>query len=900
MIKDEFNDVKVSNESSIRKAEFGPTQKTEFSEQGQVTRKKASHSNMPKESTPASEAHASTTAEVVSSAAPAATTVTSSATAGSIAATTTSVVVVASTVAVTAISVVTGISVSLHDYQFKFNSFIVTSESLTYELLIIDNKNRPDDQPYESYEQEPDYNYEEGEYKEPFTLRVYNTNYDYSMGAWLDEPNYGSFSGLKLDEKYRVVLSENRYGGEVLFDEEFTTKKGAAFTDFYISGESNSFSRTFETYLDYVDELDALSDFTINFTRDSYEIAIPLAKQTGWQSVDVTEFDFDLNGTYDYTFTYKNNGDVNEFSSGTVTFYDTFSGESVVRGVTWDKTANFLTNETTIQLDFQDDYELFSDFKFTLVGEAVTAAPEELVYSLQKTTEPQNIDLSMNSSFDLAMTYNYAFSYVEGGETKTIDSGEVHFEDNSGAESIFNNFIFDKTANFINKTFDVQLDFADDFNVYDEFALTFFMDDSGLEISIPLEKTTEVQTINAEDNDISLSNTYTYQLSCLYYGEKTILDSGEVTFTDNSGAIVEFYGLIFDKTANFDNRTFDVKLDYRDDLDYLYGFEFTLEDLETKQSKTFSLTKTDEVQTLFVDETSGVNEYDEPIYLIDVAEHTMQYSFKYWNVDQEIIVVSEESFTFKNSLVSEFFGVDSSYDFVSDTSDGPFMLPIKFDFDDAAHIYSDFNVTFSVDSQEVGYLMFEGSNVQKCWQYGTYQAIDDLMMAEDLTESSSPVMMNISAMVPETDENPTGILHLLSKEVSLTMNTTKAIYGATVVDDYLYYGSYEITILPIYAGEPDEIECELIIECNTGNTYTCNVNLDGKNVYSTVLLTECENFNEETFGEDFENPVKISLRYCTITYDSGSGTGTSDLPEPIKSEYYTMVLYDSFKFTLSA
>ncbi len=784
MIKDEFNNVEVKNESAIEKAEFGRTQKTEFSEQGKVENHSSKKPSLPKESTSVSETS-------VTTAAPTVTTVASSATASSIAATSTSVVVVATTVAVTAISVVTGISVSLHDYEYKFNSFLVTSDSLSYELLIIDNKNRPDDRPYEEYEEYPSYDHpSEKEYKEPFTIRVYNTDYDYSLSAWLDEPNYGTFTGLKFNEKYRIVLSENRYGGEVLFDEEFTTKKGAGITDFYISSGYNSHTQTIETYVNYVDELDALSDFTLNLTDGSNKLTLPLNKQNGWQTLDIGDFEINTSSEYDYTFTYKYNEEVKEHTSGKVVFYDTFSGESK-----------------------------------------------------------------------------------------------------------FNGFIFDKTANFINKTFDVQLDFVDDYDVYDNFVLSFFMDDSALDISIPLEKTTDVQTINAEDNDIALSNTYTYQLTCLYNGETMILDSGEVTFIDNSGAIVEFNGLIFDKTANFDNRTFDVKLDYRDDLDYLYGFEFTLEDLETKQSKTFNLEKTDEVQTLSVNETSGTNEYDEPIYLIDVVEHEMQYSFKYWNVDQEIIVVDQEIFNFKNSLVSQFFDIDTTYDFVSETSDGPFMLPIKFDYDDAAHIYSDFMVTFTVEDEEVGYLMFEGSSVQKYWQYGTYQAVDDLMMAEDLTETSSPVMMNISALVPETDENPTGLMHLMSKEVNLTMNTTKAIYGATVVNDYIYYGSYEITILPIYSGPSDEIECTLIIETATGKTYTCNVNLDEKGLYTNVLLTECENFNEEEFGQDFEEPVKLSLKYCTLTYDDN---GTSTMSEPIKSEYYTLVLYDSFKFNLSA
>ena len=105
---------------------------------------------------------------------------------------------------------------------------------------------------------------------------------------------------------------------------------------------------------------------------------------------------------------------------------------------------------------------------------------------------------------------------------------------------------------------------------------------------------------------------------------------------------------------------------------------------------------------------------------------------------------------------------------------------------------------------------------------------------------------------------------------------------------------YEIDVLPVFGGGPDEFECQLIIECQTGNKYTCNLFLQEKMLYCNVLLTECEEgFNEEEFTNDFTEPVKISLRYCTLTYDS-------DLDDYVKSDYTTIVLHDSFKFELSA
>ena len=791
MIKDGFNDIKITNDSQTKGVEFGPTQKTEFSEQGETQLHRSAYNpNLVKKANTTTNIETTTTAEAIAPASEA-TVIASSTTASTIAATTTSIAVVASTVAVTAISVVTGISISLHDYQFQFNSFLVTSDSLTYELLVVDNKNRPDDRPYEQYEEGyyPDEHLDEEDYKEPLTLRVYNNDYDYSIGVWLDYPNYGSFSNLKLHESYHIVLSENRYGGEILFDEEFVTQENAGVTSFYVSGQANSKDNTIELYVDYIDEINALSDFTLTIKNDDKELAIPFETKYGWQTVSLGDNEIEYSKTYDYTFSYRNNGDVYEYSSGTVTFYDTFSGESTFREMIWDKTANFKEH-----------------------------------------------------------------------------------------------------------TFDIQLDYVDDYDAYDQFVLSFFMEDSGLEIAIPLYKTTDVQTIETDLYDISLSNTYSYELSCLYYGEQTILDSGEVAFTDNSGAVVQFNGLIFNETANFDKRTFDLQLDYQDDLDYLYGFKFTLTDLETSESMEFNLNKTTDVQTFDVSETLNSGAETETIYRIDVVEHQMMYSFEYWNMDQQIIVESGKEFKFKNSLVSTFIDFESPYDFVSNTNDGPFMLPVKFVFDDAAHVYNDFNVVIMVDDEQAGHLVFEEQNAQPYWQYGTYVADNEMFSAEDLTETLQEIKVIISTILPETEENPEGEVTVWSQPATFTLNEKTEVYDATVVNNKIYYGMFEINVLPVYAGAPDNIECQLIIECQTGNTYTCNLFLQEKMVYCNALLTECEEgFNEEEFGNDFAEPVKISLRYCTLSYETGDVTG-----DPIKSDYQTLVLYDSFKFELSA
>ena len=705
MRNDEFNNIVITNEKQVSGLEFGKTQKTETSSQkenklpeGELNEKyvgktirKQTEVNVQYANKATAPAHGSTTV-----------TTTSATTASSVAATSASVVTAASVVAVTAIAVGTGISVALHDYDYKINSFEIGSNYLVCDLFIMDNK-RPDDEPYERYwyGEEMDRETEEDdsskkEEERPFVLRVYNDVYECSYEAKLGLCEW-YFDELEPDQKYHIALSEKRFGGETLFDEVFRTKK----------------------------------------------------------------------------------------------------------------------EETRV--------------------------------------------------------------------------------------SEFREFVFDKTANFINRTFDVQLDFVDDYDLYSDFVLTFIYmfdepissdhpEEEGHRIDIPLEKTTEVQTIDLDGIEISLSESYKYRLSCKYDGEEKVLDEGEVTFTDISGAVTEFHELIFDKTANFDTRTFEVQLDYQDDLYYMYGFEFTLTDLETEQERTYYLLQTTDVQEIAVDEISGYDDDNMPIYPIDIVNHRMKYSFKYMIQDEEHIVVEGEEFKFKNSLVSTFSGIETPYDFVSDLTDGPFYLPIKFNFDDAAHVYQGFMVTIIVDDAEAGYLMFEGDTVTHDWMYGSFYGPNGTPVnPEQFTGSNIQIKVSASVLNVDAEENggPDIIEQDLYMEdhVTFTVNQNKEIYGARIVYNTIYMGSIEIPVSPVYSGEPDDYEVQIIFECQSGNTYTCNFDLPSRGNYTYVIIRECEEgFTDEQASADFAYPVKVSMKYRLTN----------------ATDYTTMVLYESFVFELSA
>ena len=818
MRNDEFNKIEITNDKQIRGLEFGKTQDSETISQkenklpeGELNEKYVGKTIRKQTEVNVQYANKAT-APVHGSA-----TVTSTTTASNIAATATTVVTAASVVAVTAVAVGTGISVALHDYDYEFNSFVVTSDSLTYELYVVDHKNeRPDGEPYEEYDHPNEEDINEEDIKEPFTLRVYNDNYDYSIPTWLYS-NYGEFNNLKANESYHIVLSENRFGGETIFDEVFKTK-----------------------------ETDPVSEF---------------------------------------------------------------------RGITWDKKCNFLTNTMTVQLDYQDDLDKFSDFKFNLEAELVTATGHlSFTYDLKKTTEVQEIKLDIYPEFELSLVYNYSFTYKDNGEEVTYDQGSFQFEDNSGAVSEFHKFVFDKTANFKERTFDVQLDFVDDFNVYSDFVLSFIyifdepissdQPEDEFTVDVPLTKTTEVQTISLDGVEISLSDSYKYRLTCLYYGEKTTLDEGDVTFTDNSGAIVKFNEFIFDETINYDTREITLQLDYTDELGYLYGFEFILTDLETEEERSFGLVQTTDAQTIEVNEIKEYDDDNNPVYFIDPVKHRVKYSLKYWKMDEEIYVIQDKECKFKNSLVSTFTGLDTPYDFALENEYDTYILPIRFIFDDAAHVYSGFEVAFYKNDELYGRLAFEGETVHDHWMNGVFTGMEGHGVDELV---NTPIKVTVSSYVID-DDNPGGVLtEIYSETATFTLDQKVEFYGIDLLDSpeepaTIISGDYQICFMPIFSGATNLFEIFLEIECQTGNTYKIPFYLGNKNQLVYANLTYCSNFFEENFATDFSNPVKISIKYITYHYEMLPGDSTTEPHEGLVAdgEEKTLLIAENYQFMISA
>ena len=286
------------------------------------------------------------------------------------------------------------------------------------------------------------------------------------------------------------------------------------------------------------------------------------------------------------------------------------------KGYTFDKTANFLYNTTTITLDYIDEKEILTDFAitFTCVDSSVSFSN---TYALEKTTETQTIQLENaeeDMAFDLFLPYTYKLSYKEDGEEKTIEGGEeFYFTDNSGAQSSFNGLVVSPNVNYKNKEITVTLDYVDDFNYFSHFNLvvtpsnTNGVQPSGLikregetggdvtteSYTFPLDKTTEPQVVSFPQMDLMTRYVFSVTYFDALKNETIGTEPNEpMAINDISNAESKIIGATLSNSANFLTDTVLVTLDYIDDFGYFSNFKLTLTDAGELIDYTFPLDKT--------------------------------------------------------------------------------------------------------------------------------------------------------------------------------------------------------------------------------------------------------------------------------------------------------------------
>ena len=598
MIRDEFNQIEVRNDKQLLHSEFGKTQKAEFSSQNEnkLPEGDLNEKYVGKTIKKVTEVNVDYVNKVPSHGAGTVVT-TSSSTATTAATVTAGTAVAASTVAVVAIATVTGISVAIHDYQYEFKSLIISSNELRYELCVYDaNKDEPEYLDYDGQQPRFQEEYDESS-KAPYALRVYNQNYDATQYLWERYTNMGVFERLTLGDSYNIVLSENRYGGEEIFKDSFVTYENSAILDFNVYQYTDYVTGTFDYYLDYIDDNNALSNLTLEFyepeTPDRINASFAIEKETGYKTISALDNSgnrlIDLNKEWGYRLTYTQDNTKKVFKEDTVTFEDYAGRRTAFNDFIFDKTANFIDNSITVKLDYFDSEGWYQDFKLTLTQipneDQGASGGEEEYYSqeipLAATTEPQTIVLNEYEMYvrDSFFKYTYRLSCTYKGELITLkeETEPFSFTDTSDGVTEFYGFEFKKEANFLNNTFKIRLDYKDDFNALYSFQLHLFPDGVNAQYDFYLDKTTDEQICTFDENqhwNFSFDYTYTYTLTYWNDNEEVTYneDNEDFVFTDISGGVSEFKGFTFTGQYVMSTGLAPIQLDYQDDFNYLSDF----------------------------------------------------------------------------------------------------------------------------------------------------------------------------------------------------------------------------------------------------------------------------------------------------------------------------------------
>ena len=923
MIQDEFNKVEITNDKQLLKVEFGKTQSSETTskKENTVPEGDLNEKYVGKTIKKVADINVDYVNKVPTHASQ--TVVTGSATASTAAAATASTVVAASTVAVVAIATATGISVALHDYKYEFQSLIISSNQLTYQLVVYDAM-VSEEEYYMSFEdQEPSYEEEYDEYSSaPFKLRVYNQKYEATQYIWGYSPNYGSFDHLTLGDTYNIVLSENRYGGEEIYKDTFTTFINSAITSFDMYGWVNDYSNGEFSYdLELIDDDNSIDSIILEFydpeLPEEVLFSAPISKATGYQSGNAMDGDypaFELDRQYGYRLTYYRGNDRFVFKEDTISFYGNGSTPEY-RDFIFDKTADFVENTIDVMIDYEDDYDWYSDFKLTLTqipsemidDEGNITNTEEEFYTADINLEPvnytQTVQLNEYEIFakEDYFKYTYRLSCLFKGVEQTLEEETVpfSFSDSQGRYTEFNAFLFDKTADFREKTFDVQLDYHDDFGYYDDFCLHLLPNGVNAQYDFALENTSEVQTCRIDSTqhyDFSFDYEFSYYVTCTYQGYEEEIDRLDELFSfvdPNAGS--EVYGLIFvDGEANFETRTFKVKLDYRDDFDALSDFVLTIYDSKNGGTTTRPLTKTGDIQDITIDEMeSGPSGY---IYPVDIVNGELTYNLSYVDsrVSEDAINLFDQNkeLVFNNSLKHYFNKVDTSYDFYTVGSEN--RLAFSFDALNDASVYNNIQLVIEQNGNKLGEISFANEVLRPEVQYGVFTSEDNTV--EDLIGNTVEFTVYCTLRDERTDEYTENYPLWSNTEAEFTLNQNTEIYGVQL-SDYVTYGDWEASMGIIFSGSSEVYDSvELNLKSSTdGTLYTYEVDI-AEFTGVNLLYPTTGSFEESELEQLLEdNDFEIYISYYLLVEDPSDPTGATLIPDGP----YSVSCYESFHIMVS-
>ena len=678
----------------------------------------------------------------------------------------------------------------------------------------------------------------------------------------------------------------------------FTDKQGrtSIFNNFSIDEENaDLINRTFPINIDYQDDYGFYSDFSLSLSRNEEgataapeKVELSIEQKAGTQVVDVSEIEmFDIRDgePFNYVFSYHDSWSGQDMEyTGTVTFTDPNNPQSIVNGLEIDTAADIAEGTFNVTLDYQDDYEIISDFKLTMT---VTDTRESHTFELNKTLESQELDVTdtpinrwWGATFECELSYT-----IDGYEdSKTLDN--TSFTDKNGRQSTFNQVALDAEANFLENTFKLTLDYKDDFSYYTNFALTLVNEDSDIEYTFNnIEKTTEEQTIDCTDTPISLREVNNFQYEFSYEDRGTTYTfNGDIEFSDSTFSSSEYYSSAISNTADFINQTFEVTLYFKDDFNDFSDFKIELSEpvedgSEEMNTVVIPLEKEHETQTISVANLGG------DVYF-DIVTREVTWTISYYDSHQDATITADSgTVDFQNSRVSTFDGFDCDFSYVSVNDDK--LLAIRLNYDDDAQEFESVRLTFTLQGEDSvvtgddwpNYVDIYYVDLTNQWQFVTLMYNDETQAnAFEMVLSGElcTVTATIEGVDSKTGENTSLQLEKTDKtliDASDNEEVKEKVYGVYIRDNQIYEERITpITISLIYI-DINYIYSDFVVKIVTnGHTYEypldANENTPDSNFnhyFDVTYLYLDSNENYQDMLDDLkDHPADIYLEYTYL------------------------------------
>ena len=240
---------------------------------------------------------------------------------------------------------------------------------------------------------------------------------------------------------------------------------------------------------------------------------------------------------------------------------------SEFRSFIFDKTANYSQRTFDVKLDFIDEKNIFSEFKF-----ALTDGEQSYTYQLDKTTDVQHLHFDIDEEevyFEPYNSFLYEFSYLDNGVKKSINSEErFSFKDTSGAQSTFTSASVVDEVDYLGTSITVILDYADPLGIFSNFKLhlSYLEGNENIEKVYDLDEISGSQLVDLGETLPYENTVFTYYFTYTQSGEQVQTPSNEIRFVDLYNRHSSFTKAELSDDARFDEGLIFVELSYVDEL----------------------------------------------------------------------------------------------------------------------------------------------------------------------------------------------------------------------------------------------------------------------------------------------------------------------------------------------